>query len=264
MFKRQATEIKDLKQEWYRAQKELEKKGFEEKEAANILKEGRKLEDLEFLKSQTPPGPFTNCAEVKNYLDNSKDEEKVKLQRLYKEVRYARKTSLSLPENADVFRLKREGKNLSIMEYGDNLMAYLDKSRSSKSLKISDLQHVLGVLKNLESETVNDDVPSVNDYLVGEHVIAVWREFDDNEKFAWYLGIVDAVNDDKLDVSYFEPTDDSKRFWILHADSQYLTDDRQIMYRHVKVSYKHTKTIRCSMDQVIVDQCKKMIESFSS
>ena len=77
-----------------------------------MLREAKKLEYLEYLKSQNPTGPFTSCDEVKMYLDIEKDEKK-KRDRLYKEIRYARKTSLSLPENASFFRLKREGKYLS-------------------------------------------------------------------------------------------------------------------------------------------------------
>ena len=102
-----------------------------DKEAANIVEESKKLEDLDILKGQNPPGPFTSSEEVKTYMDQGIPDE-IKLARLYREVRYARKTSLSLPESAEVFRRRRKGANLPITEYGDNLISYLDKSRSAK------------------------------------------------------------------------------------------------------------------------------------
>ena len=107
------------KQKRFEIQKDPEKKGYTEKEASNVLKEAKKLEDLEYLKSQNPTGPFSSCDEVTMYLDI----EKKKRDTLYKEIRYAGKTSLSLPENASVFRLRREGKYLSSQEYADNLIS---------------------------------------------------------------------------------------------------------------------------------------------
>ena len=94
---------------------------------------------LDFLKKQTPPGPFTTSNEVTTYMasDNLTNNEKNK--RLYVEVRYARKTSLALKPTAAVFRLKKDHKNLTTEEYTENLAYYLDSSKSATNLTINDL-----------------------------------------------------------------------------------------------------------------------------
>ena len=49
------------------------------------------------------------------------DDDELKNKRMYIEVRYACKTSLSLKETASVFRLKRDNRNLPTEEYVDSL-----------------------------------------------------------------------------------------------------------------------------------------------
>lgn len=261
-FKKQAEEIQDLKRGWDEMQKQLEKRGFEEKEVANVIRESKKLEDLEFLKSQNPAGPFTACNEVKGYVESTEEDEKKKVERLYKEVRYARKTSLSLPETAEVFRLKRNGKNLSAEEYADNLMSYLDRSRATKSLNMNDLQHVLVAMTSSEDDTDTEmEVAESIDYIPGEHVISAWRDYDGNT-IAWYLGIIDEAKEDQIEITYFEKCGTTQSSWIL-TDKQYTTHEKQIMYRNVRVAYKNTKTIRCSIQKSVVDQCNTMIETLT-
>ena len=94
--------------------KEYEKHGFSQKEAPNLKEEASKMADLDFLKKQSPPGPFSTSSEVTTYMacDDFTDNEKNK--RLYVEVRYARKTSLSLKPTASVFKLKKNHKNLQM------------------------------------------------------------------------------------------------------------------------------------------------------
>ena len=120
-FKKQATEINKIKREWNEIQGELEKKRYAEKEVANVMKESKKLEDLEFSKAHKPPGPFTTHTEVQQYIESEVDD--MKLKRIYVEVRFA----LPLPESAEVFRLRRNEKYLTLLEYADNLTSYLEK-----------------------------------------------------------------------------------------------------------------------------------------
>ena len=103
-FRKQAIEIKKIKSEWNSKMKVLEEKGYSEKEILNTKKDERKLNDLAFLKSQIPIGPFTNKEEVQKYVDDTSVPEDVKNKRMYVEIRYARTTSLSLKETAAVFR----------------------------------------------------------------------------------------------------------------------------------------------------------------
>ena len=112
-FKKPAQSIKQIKLQWNEKMKAMEARGFSQKEALNLKEETRKLADLEFLKNQTPTGPFTSSEEVSSYLLNDEIDEDSKNHRLYIEIRYARKTSLSLKPTASVFRLKKNYSNLS-------------------------------------------------------------------------------------------------------------------------------------------------------
>ena len=147
-FRKQALEIKKIKSEWNNKMKVLEEKGYSEKEILNTKKDERKLDDLEFLKSQIPIGPFTNKDVVQKYIDDQSVPEDVKNKRMYVEIRYARNTSLSLKETAAIFRLKANHKNLSTDEYGENLMQYLDNTRNVGTISVDDLSSALLGLKN--------------------------------------------------------------------------------------------------------------------
>ena len=107
------------------------------------------MKDLNFLKNQIPPSPFTSVEELKSYMMNKNLTEKEKNTRMYVEVRYARTTSLTLKENASVFRLKINGKNLETKEYAENLIRYFDNSESINSLTMEDLNTVLGKLESV-------------------------------------------------------------------------------------------------------------------
>ena len=93
-------------------------------------------------------------------------------------------------------------------------MSYLEKSRCAKSISFRDLNHVLGLLKNLQDVGENSSQKNEK-YILGEHIITVWRDYE-SEKLRWYLGIVDRVlSNEILDVSYFEPCDSSLKTWGL-------------------------------------------------
>ena len=89
-------------------------------------------------------------------LEHSKLSDEKQNERLYKEVRYAKSTSLSLKETAEVFRLKKGGKNLATKDYAKHLMEYLDDTKNMASLTISDLNNVLGCLQGTQiSKAIN-------------------------------------------------------------------------------------------------------------
>ena len=107
------------------------------------------------------------------------------------------------------------------------------------------------MLKNLQDGNDNNIV-NENNYIVGENVITVWKEFQ-SEQLAWYLGIVDEIlPHGKVEISYFEPCDKMLKKWMLPGDSKYLTDQRQVKLKHVKVCYSLGKTIRCTLDEELL------------
>ena len=48
--------------------KALEKEGLQAKDALNLKKDASKLKDLEFLKQQQIPGPFTAVEDIKTFI----------------------------------------------------------------------------------------------------------------------------------------------------------------------------------------------------
>ena len=101
----------------------LQERGYNEKKLINAKKESNKLKDSTYLKSQVSPGPFRAADEVRSNrlpLENEKNKS------LYVEVQYARALSSTLKETASIFRLKRNGRNLTTQEYADNPIKHMD------------------------------------------------------------------------------------------------------------------------------------------
>ena len=75
--------------------KKLQKEGYSQQDLLNIKKDATNFKDLDYLKSQTPRGPFTKCAEVQGFMSSCK-ESAAKVERLHREVRYACNTCSSM------------------------------------------------------------------------------------------------------------------------------------------------------------------------
>ena len=135
-YRRAAKDIKELRIEWNEKMKALQDQGYDKQNLKNMHLEKTKLNDLEFLKSQRPPSPFTKKQEVLDFMSTELgDCEKRK--RLYKEVRYARMTSQTLPPTSSLFRLRSGGKFLVPAEYASNLAQYLDDAQSVNIVSLS-------------------------------------------------------------------------------------------------------------------------------
>ena len=90
-------------------------------------------------------------------------------------MRFQRNTSKLYKSDAAVFRLKKDGKNLSSEEYASNLCTF-DSSRNVTNLTIGDLRNVLiGLNGTIEVAKEDDDVrPSEKDsFQYGEHVVSM-------------------------------------------------------------------------------------------
>ena len=98
------------------------------------------------------------------YAVTLKENEKNK--RFYVEVRYARVSSSTLKETASIFRLKRNGRNLTTQEYADNLIKYMDDTESMSTLTLADLNTVLAQIVdndgNCETEKPCEDEVFIN------------------------------------------------------------------------------------------------------
>lgn len=125
---------------WDERQKELSEKGLSEKGLQNVATDRRRNSDLHKLKGMG--GPFVTSGEVKQFVDSGLSEEE-KVARLYLEVRYARDSSVSFPKNSDIFRLKRNFRNLDAKTYADNLVAFLDKICFKNNVDMADFDEAL-------------------------------------------------------------------------------------------------------------------------
>ena len=76
------------------------------KEIQSIATVKRRITDLDCLKEHG--GHFTKLEQVDDYIRRADVTDEKKQKRLYKEVRYARDTSLSLTKSSDIFRLKEK------------------------------------------------------------------------------------------------------------------------------------------------------------
>ena len=86
-FRKPAAEIKEVKLAWNKKMKEMEEKGYTQKDIVNTTLEKQKLDDLEFLSQQVIPGPLTTSEKVKKVME-SEPESKEKNHRMYVEVRF--------------------------------------------------------------------------------------------------------------------------------------------------------------------------------
>ena len=151
--------------EWNKKIAVLQEQGQDEKKLINTKKESNKLKDLTYLKSQVPLGPFTTADEVHSYI-RLPLEENEKNKRLYVEVRYGRVSSSTLKETASIFRLKRNGRNLTTQEYADNLIKYMDDTESMNTLTLADLNTAFAQMAgndgNCETEEPCEDEVILN------------------------------------------------------------------------------------------------------
>ena len=128
---------------WSKRVQEQQLEAFTEKEKKNLKYDSDKYEQLEELRNDMVfPGPLVTDNEVRQYIGLDLDDH-IKNKRLYKEVRYAQMSSMSLRPTASVFRLKRNPRNLSTEEYADNLCSYLCSARSCKTITMDDLNNVM-------------------------------------------------------------------------------------------------------------------------
>ena len=75
---------------------ELKKKGFDAKDVLSVKKYTSKSKDLEYLKTQETPGPFTINDDIDKFIESDTASHLDKQNRLYVEVRYVETTCLSM------------------------------------------------------------------------------------------------------------------------------------------------------------------------
>lgn len=140
-------ELPNIIECWEATQAELRKAGLEAKDVTNLAADKQRNSDLHKL-TETG-GPFTKSDQVRNYVEKSKEDDKKKNLRLYMEVRHAKNSSLSYPKSSELFRLKKNFKNLPTDVYAMNLCSFLDKISFKAEMTMIDFQQAL---ESLEKE----------------------------------------------------------------------------------------------------------------
>ena len=106
----------------------LQGKCFTERDIINLKLENQKLKDLEFLRDQIPPGPFTKPEDVNSCMEDI-PESKDKNNRMFMEIGFQKNTSAAMRKKAEMFRMEKNRQNLDISDYASNLYQYLDQAR---------------------------------------------------------------------------------------------------------------------------------------
>ena len=147
---------------------------------------------------------------------------------MYIAVRFQKNTSKCLKKDNAIFRLQRDGKNLPRSDYVFNLCLYFDQSCCVSSLSMGDLRNVLNSLKsstidsvpqNVEESQYDDKENNEEQFQIGEAVACIWQE-DVGYNITWYLGIVDQIVNDKVDVSYMRKSDKQGLSWLFPDEAE--------------------------------------------
>ena len=238
--------------------RDLQKKGYESKEALNIKKDSDKLKDLDYLKNQDIRGPFSTVEEVRAFI-SSDIAKKNKCDRLYIEIRYAKSTCLSMNTKSlnNFFKLRKKGRKLESHVYAKCLENCFEISRTIEHVTIPDLQKTLGEIQNniFNNNEVVKSVSNQNtglDLVIGEH-IAVF--FIDGNKYIWQLAIVDNLRNDDISVSLFSHLRKRKENWTLSDEIDIkIVNKEQILKCKVPVIYKKTNRIQFSIEKQTVEE----------
>ena len=266
-YRKPGQAISDLKKEWHEKMKLLENEAFADKDHANMHLDSVKYNDLEFLKSCG--GPFTSAEEVEEYVPQIYIQNMNK--RLFIEVRYAKNTSLRLKHSDPVFRLRRNGKNLSNEEFAKNLVSYLGSARKTTTISPVDLENAISKItgskfsqmlpENLSNRFNESDFPEETLVKPGEHIAVFWIEKANN--IVWYLGIVDDVKEETVMLMHLKHTDKNGYNWVILVNPEVLEiEEEQILLRNISVMYYGVscrielskKTVNDIMGQIDVKQ----------
>ena len=275
-FRKASQDIQLMKIEWNNKMKRMEEEGNLKKDEDNNHIEGVKYKDLEYLKERN--GPFTTVDEV-NEFDAITPEGPEKIKRLYTEVRFAKNSCISLKHTASVFRLQRDHKKLPSKEYVENLCQYLGDARNKTVLTAEDLSVVLtnlitsndeagkttNVVEGTQQQSIDGSNQSnlQNDYNLDEHIAAVWIDEKENV-LSWFLGVVNSISSDSINVTYYHRKDKDGTSWTIPDDDSdpVATPRSHIIFREITVGYMQTRVIRCSIDKRTVKEIGNAFEKY--
>ena len=181
---------------------------------------------------------------------------------MYIAVRFQKNTSKCLKKDNAIFRLQRDGKNLPRSDYVFNLCLYFDQSCCVSSLSMGDLRNVLNSLKSSTIDSVPQNVEesrydkgnNEEQFQIGEAVACIWQK-DVGYNITWYLGIVDQIVDDKVDVLQMTKSDKRGLSWLFPDEPDIHDTSRdQIIARNIEIRYSRAAMIRGNISRQTLTQ----------
>ena len=140
-FAQAAKRVRNLKVEWRKKQEEVAEVKLTKKQTKNLKIDGRVMKQLKELKRVG--GPFTDVYSIDNYLADESLPMKERKSRMKMEIQYARDTSLSIPRNNPVFRIRKQksarkkAQELSAFEFGENLKSLITKKNAAMGKEVT-------------------------------------------------------------------------------------------------------------------------------
>ena len=128
---------------------------------------------------------------------------------------------------------------------------------------MGDLRNVLNSLKsstidsvpqNVEESRYDDKGNNEEQFQIGEAVACIWQE-DVRYNITWYLGIVDQIVDDKVDVLYMTKSDKRGLSWLFPDELDIHDTSRdQIIARNIEIRYSRAAMIRGNISRQTLTQ----------
>ena len=185
-----------------------------------------------------------------------------------------------------MFQLKRSGRNLTSIEYAENLKRHFDDSESVSTLTLDDLNSVLNTIaqknnevgepvlelqieSSAEIENTSDSTPDQikPDKLsieIDDPIAAVWLA-DDSNVYEWHLGFVSQVSKDSIEVRYFlKASKDCTRWNAPEEESVHTTNFNQILCKLNDIGYLNGNVIRCTIPKEQLRNIRAKFECFLS
>ena len=159
-FKEEVVKKRELELKWQKRTQEKFAEGASARQQVAQVKERKRLNMLDTLKKEG--GPFTTAEQVQQYLDQEDVQEKVKQQRMKKEIQFARESSTTLPSVDPLFKIQvtlpnRRRREKTAVEFGESLMAFLGKKMEDNSLEYSTFQASLRKYSNADAGDDNNN-----------------------------------------------------------------------------------------------------------
>jgi len=101
-------------------------------------------------------------------------------------------------------------------------------------------------------------------YNTGDYIAAAWLTHESNNRFEWYLGLVERFDDGSVMVSYFQKTSKTSTQWHFPEGEDIHKTKNQIFCKIDHVSFQMGKSIRCRISKSTAKEIDSCLTDFIS